>query len=150
MVCRLLGEWSLYTEPKLIYHYSDVNNERNGVSNNRRLDCLHIRFFRRRSKKTSKLPVTGFVWGIHRWPVNSPPKGPVTRIFFHLMTSSCCKYYWLRFPKNCWCPGNQSSLRGNFGEIQLKVCIYIFLSRNTFEMSSTNSSPFRSDYNASV
>ena len=29
-----------------------------------------------------------FVRGIHRRPVNSPHKGPVTRIFFHLMTSS--------------------------------------------------------------
>ena len=30
-----------------------------------------------------------FVRGIHRWPVNSPHKGPVTRkFFFHLMTSS--------------------------------------------------------------
>ena len=32
-----------------------------------------------------------FVGGIHRWPVNSPHKGPVTRKMFHLMTSSC---YW--------------------------------------------------------
>ena len=30
-----------------------------------------------------------FVRGIHRWPVNSPHKGPVTRKCFHLMTSSC-------------------------------------------------------------
>ena len=30
-----------------------------------------------------------FVRGIHRWPVNSPHKGPVTRNIFHLMTSSC-------------------------------------------------------------
>ena len=30
-----------------------------------------------------------FVQGIHRWPVNSPHKGPVTRKCFHLMTSSC-------------------------------------------------------------
>ena len=30
-----------------------------------------------------------FVWGIHRWPMNSPHKGPVTRKCFHLMTSSC-------------------------------------------------------------
>ena len=29
-----------------------------------------------------------FVWGIHRSPVNSPHKGPVTRKM-HLMTSSC-------------------------------------------------------------
>ena len=30
-----------------------------------------------------------FVWGIHRWPVNTPHIGPVTRKCFHLMTSSC-------------------------------------------------------------
>ena len=30
-----------------------------------------------------------FVRGIHRWPVNSPHKGPVTRKCFHLMTLSC-------------------------------------------------------------
>ena len=29
-----------------------------------------------------------FVWGIHRWPVNSPHKWPVTRKCFHLVTSS--------------------------------------------------------------
>ena len=29
-----------------------------------------------------------FVRRIHRWPVNSPRKGPVTRKSFHLMTSS--------------------------------------------------------------
>ena len=39
-------------------------------------------FFRRRSKKTSKLRVTGFVRGIHRSPVNSPHKWPVTRKMF--------------------------------------------------------------------
>ena len=32
-----------------------------------------------------------FVWGIHRSPVNSPHKGPVTRKMFHLMTSS---WFW--------------------------------------------------------
>ena len=30
-----------------------------------------------------------FVWGIHRWPMNSPYTWPVTRKWFHLMTSSC-------------------------------------------------------------
>ena len=30
-----------------------------------------------------------FVRGIHRWPVNSTHKGPVTRKCFHLMTSLC-------------------------------------------------------------
>ena len=39
------------------------HNERNGVSNHRRLDCLLNRLFRRRSKKTSKLRVTGLCEG---------------------------------------------------------------------------------------
>ena len=29
-----------------------------------------------------------FVRGIHQWPVDSSPKGPVTQKCFHLMTSS--------------------------------------------------------------
>ena len=33
-------------------------------------------------KKTSKVRVIGLVRGIHRWPVNSPHKGPVTRKMF--------------------------------------------------------------------
>ena len=37
-----------------------------------------------------------FVRGIHRWPMNSPPKGPVTRKCFHLMTSSW-KWCWIMF-----------------------------------------------------
>ena len=53
-----------------------------GVWNHQPQDCLLNRLFRRRSKKTSKLLVTGFVRGIHRWPVNSPHKGPVTRKMF--------------------------------------------------------------------
>ena len=45
------------------------HNERDGVSNHRRLDCVHNRLFRRRSKKTSKLGVTGLCYG------NSPVTG---------------------------------------------------------------------------
>ena len=52
---------------------------RDGVSNHKPHDCLLNRLFRRKSKKTSKLRVTGFVGGIHRGPVNSPHKWPVTR-----------------------------------------------------------------------
>ena len=49
-----------------------------GVSNHQPPDCLLNRLLRRRSKKTSKLRVTG----LHRWPVNSPHKRPVTRKMF--------------------------------------------------------------------
>ena len=66
-------------------------NERDGVPSHRRLDWLLNRLFRHKSKKTPKLRVTGFVRGIHRWPVNSPHKGPVKRKSFHLMTSSCVR-----------------------------------------------------------
>ena len=38
-------------------------NEWDGVSNHRRLDCLHNRLFWRRSKKTSKLLVTDICEG---------------------------------------------------------------------------------------
>ena len=55
------------------------HNEPDGVSNNRCFGGLLNRLFRRRSKKTSKLRVTGLCAGIHRWPVNYPQKGPVAR-----------------------------------------------------------------------
>ena len=55
------------------------HNWHDGVSNHQPRDCLLNRSFRRRSKNTSKLRVTGFVRGIHRWPVNSQHKWPVMR-----------------------------------------------------------------------
>ena len=58
------------------------HNERDGISNHQPHHCLLMRLFRRRSKKTPKLRVTGLCGGIHRWPVNSPHKGPVTRKMF--------------------------------------------------------------------
>ena len=58
------------------------HNERDGVSNHQPDDCLLYRLFRRRSKKTSKLRVTGLCAGNSPGPVNSPHKGPVTRKMF--------------------------------------------------------------------
>ena len=55
------------------------HNERNGVSNHRRLDCLPNRLFKRKHQNSASL---AFVWGIHRSPVNSPQKGPVRRKMF--------------------------------------------------------------------
>ena len=51
------------------HHYG-----RDGVSNH----CLFNRLFRLRSKKTSKLRVTGLCVGNWPGPVKSPHKGPVT------------------------------------------------------------------------
>ena len=83
------------------------HNDHAGVSNHQPRGCLLNRLFRRRSKKTSKLRVTGLkngqlrgkyfhlmtssciqapchwpLWGIYWWPVNSLHKWPVTRKMF--------------------------------------------------------------------
>ena len=65
------------------------HNDRDGVSNHQPHNCLLNRLFRHRSKKTSKVRVTGLCVGNSPGPVNSPNKWPVTRKCFHLMTSSC-------------------------------------------------------------
>ena len=58
------------------------HNDHDSVSNHQPHGCLLNRLFRRRSKKTSKLRVTGFCVGNSPGPVNSPHKGPVTRKMF--------------------------------------------------------------------
>ena len=58
------------------------HNYHDGVSNHQPHGCLLNRLFRRRSKKTSKIRVTGLCAGNSPGPVNSPHKGPVTRKMF--------------------------------------------------------------------
>ena len=55
------------------------HNEHDGFSNDQPHDCLPNCLFRRRSKKTSKLRVTGLSEGNSPVAGNSPHKGPVTR-----------------------------------------------------------------------
>ena len=65
------------------------HNERDCVSNHQPHDCLLSRLLRRRSKKTSKLYITGLCAGINWWipRTNGQWRGKC----FHLMTSSCLK-----------------------------------------------------------
>ena len=58
------------------------HNGRDSVSNHQPHDCLLNRLFRRRSKKTIELRVTGLCEGNSPGPVNSPHKWPVTRKMF--------------------------------------------------------------------
>ena len=58
------------------------HNDHDSVSNHQPDECLLNRLFRRTSKKTSKLRVTGLCVGNSPGPVNSPHKGPVTRKMF--------------------------------------------------------------------
>ena len=52
-------------------------NERDGVSNHRRPDCYSTVWSGAEQKKTSSSASLAFVRGIHRWPVNSPHRGPI-------------------------------------------------------------------------
>ena len=71
---------SVSTNEKRALHWR--HNDHDGVSNHQLHGCLLNRLFRRRSKKTSKLRVTGLCAGNSPGPVNSPHKGPVTRKMF--------------------------------------------------------------------
>ena len=119
-----------------------------GVSNHQTYDHLFSRLFRSRSKKTSKLRVTGFCAGIHRWPVNSPHKWPITRIMFPgddvIMdiwngTSCCGRQGWNRQMTIWWielflakpscppciyliiCPQRRRWLQTNFPSLSISV-----------------------------
>ena len=80
-----------FTQPPL----QGRHNERDGFSNDHRLDCLLARLFRRRSKETPKLCITGLCKEFgDRWLQESTHKGPVTWKMFHLMTSSWQKVFF--------------------------------------------------------
>ena len=73
------------------------HNGHDSVSNHQPDGCLLDRLFRRRSKKASKLGVTGLCVGNSPGPVNSPHKGPVTRKMFPfddviMKTKTCLSY----------------------------------------------------------
>ena len=67
---------------KMLVSLQWCHNDHNRVSNHLPHGCLLNRLFRRRSKKTSKLHVTGLCVGNSPGPVNSPHKGPVTQKMF--------------------------------------------------------------------
>ena len=58
------------------------HNGHDGVSNHQDHDCLLSRVFRHSSTKMQSSASLSFVWGIHRWPGNSPHKGRVKRKMF--------------------------------------------------------------------
>ena len=69
------------------------HNDHDGESNHQPDGYLLNRLFRRRSKKTSKLRVTGLCVGKSPGPVNSPHKVPVTRKIFPLNDVIMSLYY---------------------------------------------------------
>ena len=61
-----------------LYTLQWCHNEPDGVSNHRRLDCLLNHLSGADQRKYQGSASLAFVMGIHRWPVDSPHKGPVT------------------------------------------------------------------------
>ena len=76
VTCQFLSYITMCNKMPLLWRH----NEHDGVSNHQPYDCLLNRLFRQR-KHQSSAPLA-FVWAIHRWPVNSPHKGPITRKMF--------------------------------------------------------------------
>ena len=72
------------------------HNGRDCFSNYQRLDCLLILCSGADHRKHQSFASLAFVRWIHRWPVNSPHKGPETRKMLPfddiIMTSKCCRY----------------------------------------------------------
>ena len=84
------------------------HNEHDGVSDHQPHECLLNDVFRLKSKKPQRSAPLAFVRGIHRCPVKSPHKGPVTWKMFpfddvimnpcHYLSKSRLPNEQLRFP----------------------------------------------------
>ena len=68
--------------PCIWYSLQWRHNDHDGVSNHQPHDCLLNRLFRRNQRNHQSSASLAFVRGIHRGPVNSPHKGPVTQKMF--------------------------------------------------------------------
>ena len=96
-------KYDIVIYPTLFKTFRWRHNDHASVSNHQPRHCLLNRLFRRRSKKTSKLRVTGLCVGNSPGPVNSPHKGPVTRKMFPF--DDVIMIYWLwpsEFRKTAW------------------------------------------------
>ena len=103
-------------------HYVWRPNGRDSVSNHQPHHCLLNRLFRRRSKKTSKLRVTGLCVGNSLGPVNSLHKGQVTRKMFPFddVIMNQCQSEGLSYLSSC-------SYRDDVKEIVITQCVkYLF------------------------
>ena len=90
----------LFTGIELLRHWPSQwrHNWRDGVSNHQPYDCLLNRLFRRRSKKTSKLRITGLCARNSPVTGESPAQMAGNRKCFHLMTSSWIETRGVSFP----------------------------------------------------
>ena len=104
-------DWPVIEALILIWHHCDDSplqwrhNGRDSVSNHQSHDCLLNRYSDADQWKHQSSASLAFVRGIHRWPVNSPHKWPVTRKMFpfddvimHLASYGHLFIIWSRKP----------------------------------------------------
>ena len=112
-----------YKDPFILLTLQWRHNGRDNVSNHQPHDCLLNGLFRRRSKKISKLRVTGLCAGNHRGQVNSPHKWTVTRKTFPFDDVIMSQYhdaYWLSSPRTFWLQHQTISFLDNV--LQFEIC----------------------------
>ena len=97
------------------------HNGRDSVSNHQPHDCLLNRLFRRRSKKASKLRVSGLCAGISPGPVNCPHKGQLRGKCFHLMTSSWTHRRSVMLSADNFFPGSLMK----WDLLAVRYCLYV-------------------------
>ena len=78
--CGVVCFWNQMTAPHQPLRWR--HNEHDGVSNHQPHDCLLNVCLGEDQRKHQSSESLAFVRGIHRWLVNSPHKGPVTRKMF--------------------------------------------------------------------
>ena len=117
--------YHLNTEIAQVFEYQSHDtlrwrqNGRDSVSNHQPHDCLLNRLFRRRSKKTSKLRITGLCVG------NSPVPGEFpTQMASNAENVSIWwrHHEWFVYPVNCW----HSADVGNLGISGICI-VHVFL-----------------------
>ena len=106
--------WDCYYRGALVISLHWRHNDHDDVSNHQPHGCLLNRLFWRRSKKTSKLRVTGLCEGNSPRPVNSPHIGPVTRKMFPFDDVIMCNHV----STILWKSGPQMTSMGSSNEWQ--------------------------------
>ena len=104
-------------------------NERASVSNHQPHDCLLNCLFRRRSKKTSKLRVTGLCAGNSPVPVNSPHKRAITRKILPFDDVIMINTVWdgIRVCLKLWVNFQPSTTESGWLAVSLLCCLSIII-----------------------
>ena len=106
--CMILCYFFNATIEKLRSTLQWHHNESDGFSNHRRHECLLNRLFRRRSKKKSKLRVTGLCQRNSPVTGEFPTQGPVTRKMFPfddvymILDNDVIHLLWPGLFRLCW------------------------------------------------